>query len=250
MNKLHPYQLFTGIKLEEARDELRQGLYRPPPVHCPLLCFHDRSVSHSLQQHINYKNGEKKKSYSGVDAIQICPGKSKLFRGISEEVFLNPLRNNCHTDCKKNLSISWSFAQFVSIAHNSFCAIFPFVKSLQICILILTFYDSLLWNICHDEHLVMENLALLLKTSIRPTCAETCFYNDLQCAKHTPCVHQKWTESLKLKLSNLILLRSHVQLVAQVLNIVHNNINVPPYIKLYTRPIKLEFIVFSCTRHD
>ncbi|PWA23866.1 hypothetical protein CCH79_00010881 [Gambusia affinis] len=53
--KVHPHQLFIGIKFEEARNELSEGLYRPPPFHCPLLSFHYRSVSHSLQQHIDCK---------------------------------------------------------------------------------------------------------------------------------------------------------------------------------------------------
>lgn len=57
-NDLHSHQLFTGVQFEEARDELRQGLHRPPPFHSPLLLFHDGGIAHSLQQQINYENAE------------------------------------------------------------------------------------------------------------------------------------------------------------------------------------------------
>lgn len=61
-NNLYSHQLFTGIQLEEARDELRQGLYRSPPFHGPFFLLHDRGITHSLQQQINYENGKIKKS--------------------------------------------------------------------------------------------------------------------------------------------------------------------------------------------
>lgn len=88
-----PYQLFIGLKLEEARDELRQGLYRPPPVHCPLLCFHYRSVSYSLQQHVYYKMEKIESETAAAAAIQAVPGKSK-----HETVWGNFWRNVESTD--------------------------------------------------------------------------------------------------------------------------------------------------------
>lgn len=59
-SQLHSHQLFTRIQFEEARDELGQGLHRPPPLHSPLLLLHDRGVAHSLQQQIDCENGKQK----------------------------------------------------------------------------------------------------------------------------------------------------------------------------------------------
>lgn len=75
---LHSHQLFTGVQFEEARDELRQGLYRPPPLHSPFLLLHDGGIAHSLQQQINYENAEITK------LIQSDQRREKLLRGISE----------------------------------------------------------------------------------------------------------------------------------------------------------------------
>lgn len=75
---LHSHQLFTGVQFEEARDELRQGLYRTPPFHSPFLLLHDGGIAHSLQQQIDFENAEITKLMQSDIRLE------KLLRGVSE----------------------------------------------------------------------------------------------------------------------------------------------------------------------
>lgn len=47
------YQLFRRHKLKEFFDEVNESLNGSGSLYSPLLCFHYRGVSHSLQQDIN-----------------------------------------------------------------------------------------------------------------------------------------------------------------------------------------------------
>lgn len=99
---LHPHQLFTGVQFEEARDELREGLYRPPTFHSPFLLLHDGSVAHSLQQQINYENAEITK------LIQ-----SKKTRETVEEY-----RHKYNKQCKNNSTVFCDSAYILIPLYN------------------------------------------------------------------------------------------------------------------------------------
>lgn len=138
-SNLMPYQLFTGIQLEEARDKLCQGLYRPSPVHCPLLCFHYRSVSHCLQQHINYKMEKiKVKLLLPPRLIQAnlnlnCSGK------LLQKYLFNPLmHNHCGTVCITEITAelcAFIKSQYSSDSKNKL--IFCLTLTLLICCMVV-----------------------------------------------------------------------------------------------------------------
>ena len=82
-NDLHPHQLFADVQFEEARDELRQGLYPPSPFHSPFPLPHNGCIAHSPQQQINYENAE---------ITKLIQSDEKMRETVERIIWTNPIQ--------------------------------------------------------------------------------------------------------------------------------------------------------------